>query len=136
MKRNEPEELSPSPEVSEDLYRSMLKSLPLTTFLCHKNKKIIDLFNPASLSVIDYHLDEFLGKNIGELLQLPDFPLHDILLKFNEAFDKVLETESTVQFEYEWNEEYFGAGGALLGEEYVIFHIRNITAVVREQIEA
>ncbi len=135
MKKNKPEEQSLSPEVSENLYRSMLKSLPLTTFLCNKNKKVIDLFNPSSLSVIDYHLDEFLGRNIEELLQLPDFPLHDILVKFNEAFDKVLETESTIQFEYEWNEEYFGAGGALLGEEYVIFHIRNITAVVKERMK-
>lgn len=136
MKATKPEKTFSSLEEREDLYKSMLKSLPLTTFLCGRDKKIINLFNPASLSLIDYHLEEFLGRNILELLQLPDFPLHDVLLKFNEAFDKVLESGKTVQFEYEWNDEYFGAGGALLGEEHVIFHIRNITIVVRERIKA
>lgn len=136
MKRTEFEKSSLLSGETENLYKSMLKSLPLTTFLCDRNKKIIDLFNPTSLSLTDYHIEQYIGKNIMELLRLPDFPLHNILLKFNKAFDKVLLTGQAEQFEYEFRDEYFGAGGALLGDEYVIFHIRNITAVVKERIKA
>lgn len=136
MKKKEPD-ITPLLSVeTAELYKSILKSLPFTTFLCDRNKKIIDLFNPTSLSLTDYHIERYIGRNIIELLRLPDFLLRGILLKFDEAFDKVLQTEEDEQFEYEFEGEYFGAGSALLGKDYVIFHIQNITAVVKERIKA
>lgn len=135
MKRNTSDNTSSLPAETTALHESILKSLPLTIFVCDRSKKIVDLFNPASLSAKDYHLEEYFGKNIPELLALPDFTLHAILLKFDGAFDEILHTGETRQFEYEFKGEYFGAGGALLGKEHVIFHIRNITTVAEERIK-
>ena len=136
MKKTEPTNASLLSDQTTELYKSILKSLPLTTFLCDRNKKIVDLFNPTSFSLADYHIEQYIGLNMVDLLRLPDFPLYGILLKFNNAFDKVLQTTEAEEFEYEFNGEYFGAGGALLGQEYVIFHIRNITALVKERMKA
>lgn len=117
-----------------ELYQSIFKSLPLTTFLCDRKKKIINLINPTSLSIRNCHPEKYCGRNITELLALPDFPLHNILLKFDAAFDEILQTGENRQFEYEFEDEYFIAGGVLLGDEYVIFHLCNITIVVRKRI--
>ena len=138
MKRPESKKTSLLPTEAADVYESILKSLPLTTLLCDNNKNIINLFNPTSMSLPDYHIEQYLGKNIEELLELPEFPLHDILRQFSEAFDQVRQTGETVQFEYEFSDEYFSAGAALLGKEseYVIFHIRNITTAVQERVKS
>ena len=136
MEKIQLEEKTILPEQTAELYKSILRSLPLTTFLCDRNKKIIDLFNPTSLSLEEYHLEKYLGQNIISLLDDPSFPLHDVLVKFNNAFDRVLKTGKMEEFEYDFEGGYFGAGAALMGEEYVIFHIRNITSVVKERIKA
>lgn len=138
MKRPKSKETSLLPTEAADVYESILKSLPLTTLLCDNDKNIIDLFNPTSMSLPDYHIEQYLGKNIEELLRLRDFPLRDILQKFSEAFDKIQQTGETVQFEYEFSDEYFSAGGAPLGKEgeYVIFHIRNITTALKERVRS
>lgn len=119
-----------------DLYESILKSLPLTTFLCDREKRIIDLINPTSLSPTDYHLEQYIGSNITELLQQPDFPLHDILLKFDEACDETVQTGKSVKFEYTFKDECFSTESALLGEKYIVFHIRNITTALKEQMNS
>lgn len=125
-----------SSEQNTELYKSILKSLPLTTFLCDRNKKIIDFFNPTSLLIKSHYVESCKGKSLGDLLKDSSYPLYGILLKFDRAFDEIIQKGESKQFEYEWNGEFFGSGGALLGEEYVIFHIRNITPVVKERINA
>lgn len=124
------------PDDVADLYESILKSLPLTTLLCDRKKRIIDLINPTSLSPTDYPIEQYMGNSITELLQLPDFPLHDILLKFDEACDEMVQTGKAVKFEYEFKDEYFSVENALLGTEYIVFHIRNITAALKERMNS
>lgn len=136
MKSSKLKQTTLLPDDMADLYESILKSLPLTTFLCDREKRIIDLINPTSLSPTDYHLEQYIGSNITELLQQPDFPLHDILLKFDEACDETVQTGKSVKFEYTFKDECFSTESALLGEKYIVFHIRNITTALKEQMNS
>lgn len=136
MKKTEWGNTSLLSDATAELYKSILKSLPLTTFLCDRDKKIIDLFSPSSLLTGGAQLEQCIGKSMGELLQLSDSPLHCILLKMDEALDQALQTGEGEQFEYEFEEGYFSAGVTLLGADCVIFHIQDMTAVIKERIEA
>lgn len=134
MKNNKSKQASLPPDETIDLYESVLKSLPLTSFLCDRNKTFIDLINPTSTALASYHIKKYIGKSFTALLQLPDFPLRDILLKFDKAFDKLVQTGKATQFEYEFKDEYFSTESAFLGEEYIVFYIQNITIALKEQI--
>ena len=134
MKSNTPTQHFLPPEETEKLYKSILKSLPLTSLLCDRNKTFIGLINPTSLALASYHIRQYIGKNFPTLLHLPDFPLRDILLKFDKAFDKLVQSRKAAQFEYEFKGEYFSTESAFLGEEYIVFYIQNTTIALKEQI--
>lgn len=136
MKRTELETTSLCWEKTAELYKSMLTLLPLTTFLCDKEKFIIGLFNPAALAVAEVNPEDYIGSNMADLLSVTDLPLHDILLKMNETFDKILQTGESERLEYECQEGYFNVETALFDDHYMVCYIQNMTQATKERSKA
>ncbi len=135
MKISKPLNESLPAEQAAELYRSILGTLPLTTFLYDRNKNLIEVYHPSSVSIEKYRIESYIGSNIMDYINDESSLLHDQFVKFNEIFDRVLATGEPGQFEYEVDGEYIESGVAPLGENHVISYVRNTTPAVKKQLE-
>lgn len=135
MKISKPLNESLPAEQAAELYRSILGTLPLTTFLYDRNKNLIEVYHPSSVSIEKYRIESYIGSNIMDYINDESSLLHDQFVKFNEIFDRVLATGEPGRFEYEVDGEYIESGVAPLGENHVISYVRNTTPAVKKQLE-
>ena len=120
MKISKPLNESLPAEQAAELYRYILGTLPLTTFLYDRNKNLIEVYHPSSVSIEKYRIESYIGSNIMDYINDESSLLHDQFVKFNEIFDRVLATGEPGRFEYEVDGEYIESGVAPLGENHVI----------------
>ena len=92
MKISKPLNESLPAEQAAELYRSILGTLPLTTFLYDRNKNLIEVYHPSSVSIEKYRIESYIGSNIMDYINDESSLLHDQFVKFNEIFDRVLAT--------------------------------------------
>ena len=117
-----------------ELYRSILEALPLATFLCDKNKTILAVFHLDILSISkEYHIESYVGRNLADYLPDIPSPLSRIFHRYSEVFNRVMLTGNKEGFKSELDGEYFETEIHLLGEDYVLVHVHNISMATKKK---
>lgn len=120
-----------SPGQNVELYKSILETLPITTFLCDKNKTIIDIYNPECLtSIKKYHIESYVGSKITDHLNATSSPLYKLFVNINKSVDRILTTGEPTQVKCHLDDEYFDTGVSMLDADHLIFHIHNISSTL------
>lgn len=119
------------PEQRAELYKSILDELPHTTFLCDRNKRIIDICNPSFLSIEKYQIELFIGNRITDFLDSTSSPLYQLFIKINKAFESIHAIDGPKHFTFELESSNISVEVVLLNTKYVVFNISNSSSIFK-----